>query len=80
MRDQEKYKLMRNKVSVSLTKAFFSRNGYEILKGISGVSGVLANILKRIHLDMYCPAQESAKLILNPWRLLFTRSVLKFLC
>lgn len=64
-----------------LTKASLSRNGYQIVKGILGASGVLVNILKYIHPEVYFSAHESPnKAILNPELLLLTISILKSLC
>lgn len=47
---------MQSKVSVS--QKLLSKNGYEISRGVLGVTGVLANLLKVIQPDVYCHAYE----------------------
>lgn len=47
---------MPSKVSVS--QKLFSKNSYEISRGVLGVTDVLANLLKVIHPDAYCHAYE----------------------
>lgn len=47
---------MPSKVSVS--QKLFSKNSYEISRGVLGVTGVLANLPKVIHPDVYCHAYE----------------------
>lgn len=56
MRDQKKCELMQSKVSIS--QKLLSKNGYEISRGVLGVTGVLANLLKVIQPDVYCHAYE----------------------
>ena len=56
MRDQKKCELMQSKVSVS--QKLFSKKGNEISRGVLGVTGVLANLLKATDPDVYCQAHE----------------------
>ena len=47
---------MQSKVSVS--QKLFSKKGNEISRGVLGVTGVLANLLKATDPDVYCQAHE----------------------